>query len=538
MTVPTLKDGVHLFISFAENNRGDIRLKVLDQHQNEILDELNTKSSVNVPVKNSEYCTLIWDNSVAWMTAASISYHINVVSDKKAREAELGRAEGKLLAATRLGELDVIAECAAADVSLEAVDANGLTPLLLAIMSRQEPAMSLLVRAGASTGARDRHGNSALHLAALNGATSSTTRLIKVDPNLRDTLNSDGSSPLHLAAFGGHIHVVEALLQVLADATCADVRGSTPLHLAASAGHIDVVRKLLDAGASPLVPDIQEETPMCLAAFAGHTECLRVMLQQVGDDEGDDSRGPDRSVFIGRALCRALAEGHDDCSLLLLDRGALSTVSVSQALCDMPHIKLHQLLLKVCAVGLCKAASRILSIQSEGKPTALLADGGSEALLIVAKRNHSEVLGLLLRNGAVDKPPVGPEDAAGPALLAAIAAQHSSAVLELIGNRVESSAAGEALTAAAAHGDTGLCTVLLSHGVKSSGRDGTPAIHAAASAGHTLTALTLLRHRCSPLVRDGDGSTALQRAIAEGEESTALALLRALEPEEQLELCR
>ena len=60
-----------------------------------------------------------------------------------------------------------------------------------------------------------------------------------------------GLSPLHLAAQGGHIDVLEALLATGADVNAIDLRGYTPLHLAVSFGP----RELLD----PL-PDIKEAT--------------------------------------------------------------------------------------------------------------------------------------------------------------------------------------------------------------------------------------------------------------------------------------
>jgi len=61
-----------------------------------------------------------------------------------------------------------------------------------------------------------------------------------------------GLTPLHVAAFAGHVSVVESLvahgaqLDSVADPMTSQL---TPLHLAAAAGRSDVIRSLVVAGA-------------------------------------------------------------------------------------------------------------------------------------------------------------------------------------------------------------------------------------------------------------------------------------------------
>ncbi len=547
IVVPTHAAGAHLHLAYAENAQGDIRVEIADQHGHTLYDELNTKGEVALAVHNSEFCTLKWDNSAAWMSAASVSYTVKVLSEKRAREAEAGRAQGRLLAAAALGELDVIAELAAASTSLEATDGEGLTPLLLSVLRRQEGALALLINTGASTDARDRHGNSALHLAALSGFSSAVRRLLKADTRLCEALNANGATPLHLASFGGHAPVVEQLLSSRAAVSAVDARGSTALHYAASAGHDHVARLLLEAGASPLALDAHDESPLCRAASASHLRALESILEACGSVSDDDGQpasvAPDAGLIrsvVARALGIALAAGDDAISLALLESRVLAAEDATSRLQTTADAVLGRLCVRACGSGSAVAAVRLLSVASaDGSRGALSADGGAEALLAAARNDHAEIVALLVRSGAADKGPTTSEGGAGPALLAAVAAHHSAVVLELLADRADSEAARECLTAAAAVGDTGLSTMLLAAGVSGDApSNGIPAIHAAAAAGHTLTAMALLRHRCSPLLRDGDGRTALQRAISEGEESTALALLRGMEPQEQLELCR
>lgn len=78
------------------------------------------------------------------------------------------------------------------------------------------------------------------------------------DPNQRDP---DGRTALHLAAGGGGIEALEALLEAGADPGAADVEGRTPMHFAAEAGAFVAMEILARAGASREAPDGRGRTP-------------------------------------------------------------------------------------------------------------------------------------------------------------------------------------------------------------------------------------------------------------------------------------
>lgn len=89
-----------------------------------------------------------------------------------------------------------------------------------------------------------------IHDAAGEGDLVKVRALISENPDLVSAVNERGSTPLHSAAFGGHLEVVEFLLEKGAEIEAANGGGFTPLHLATFAGHREVVELLLDQGAN------------------------------------------------------------------------------------------------------------------------------------------------------------------------------------------------------------------------------------------------------------------------------------------------
>jgi ankyrin repeat protein len=53
--------------------------------------------------------------------------------------------------------------------------------------------------------------------------------------------DGDGDTPLHTAAYNGHVEAMQALVELGADVHAADADGRTPLHAAAAGGHVEVV---------------------------------------------------------------------------------------------------------------------------------------------------------------------------------------------------------------------------------------------------------------------------------------------------------
>ncbi|OQR85191.1 protein kinase [Achlya hypogyna] len=92
---------------------------------------------------------------------------------------------------------------------------------------------------------------------------------------------SDGSTPLALAAWYGHEEAVELLLDADADVCCVDHVGFTALHNAASQGHESIVRRLQAAGSSVAQRNKMGRTPCDVAATNGHIAIVRSFDRQI-----------------------------------------------------------------------------------------------------------------------------------------------------------------------------------------------------------------------------------------------------------------
>ncbi|GAQ89576.1 hypothetical protein KFL_005380020 [Klebsormidium nitens] len=138
-------------------------------------------------------------------------------------------------------------------VEIEARDSDGNTALILCAQRGHLGAFEVLLRAGASLGALNAHGDTALTSAERNGSLAEAADVIL--EALRDgavavTSSSPGFFPLHFASTWQDERAMAAVLKASpAHVDELDNEGLTPVMICAQQGFVEGVRLLLEAGA-------------------------------------------------------------------------------------------------------------------------------------------------------------------------------------------------------------------------------------------------------------------------------------------------
>jgi ankyrin repeat protein len=115
--------------------------------------------------------------------------------------------------------------------------------------------------------------------AAGEGDTAAVRALLDQGMDANASFPVIGTHPLILAAAGGHVETVCALLDRGAKVTTTDLTGWTALHAAAYRGHAEVVRVLVERGAVMERTTWAMPEPLVWAEKQGHTEVVSVLKE-------------------------------------------------------------------------------------------------------------------------------------------------------------------------------------------------------------------------------------------------------------------
>ncbi len=153
--------------------------------------------------------------------------------------------------------------------------------------------------------------------ASVAGQTQSVLAKLNENPDLLETRNGDGWTPLHLAAFFGSPELINALLDQGAevDARSGNAMTNTPLHAAVAGGKAENVEALAKRGADLNAQQNGGWTALHGAAQSGNREMVEVLIANGADVKA-------RAGNNQSPLDLALQNGHETIAVLLEQLGA------------------------------------------------------------------------------------------------------------------------------------------------------------------------------------------------------------------------
>lgn len=230
------------------------------------------------------------------------------------------------------GDLDCVAKlvAAGADTYVRRRPVGDRSPLVAACRGGNGAVVTALLESGVV--AADGEGwDEQVGLSAGGSAYGTEANSVFVGGGAAAAANTNAvwSTPLHLAASGGHVAAVRALVRAGADKDLPDEEGCSALHLAVFRGSTasaaerekfeQIVRMLAAAGATVDTSDNEGETPLHTASGHGNLAMVRSIL--VSRPDVVNESGDDVHLHIS-PLHRAALGGHCEVMRELLEHGS------------------------------------------------------------------------------------------------------------------------------------------------------------------------------------------------------------------------
>jgi ankyrin repeat protein len=230
--------------------------------------------------------------------------------------------DASLLKASSEGDVDTVKRVLATGAKLECRDYKvGNTPLIWAAFNGHVHVMKVLVDKGAHIEAISSDGHKTpLLIASYRGNQEAVMFLLRQGARI-DHYNNRGDTSISLASYMNHIQVIDSLLFRRADITITtkDMK-YTPLHIAAYKGHLVIVKKLIEDGvaASTIInaKDRDGNTPFLLAASHGKDDTVSFFLEYESVYKVDIYAS---DILGNTAVMLSVNNGHMSTTSLLLD---------------------------------------------------------------------------------------------------------------------------------------------------------------------------------------------------------------------------
>lgn len=181
---------------------------------------------------------------------------------------------------------------------LKTRDANGASPLLLAIYYQKHDIAAMIA---------DAAGSLDLFEAAALGRVDRIKELLRADAGSASAYSPDGFPAVGLAAFFGHLDALETLIAAGADihAAAKNALKVQAIHAAVASKNLDIVRAILEAGADPNAAQQLGFRPMHEAGSSGSRELAELLMKYGADPTLKSDDGKDAIAF-------ARDKGHAD----------------------------------------------------------------------------------------------------------------------------------------------------------------------------------------------------------------------------------
>ncbi len=269
-------------------------------------------------------------NRAGW-TAAMVAHDPACSVDGLAAlfpEAELPdapHADTRLHRAATAGAIDQVRALLDEGLSIDGPNAYATTPLFSACSKKHWDVAELLLERGADASLANHFANSALTFAAQAGEIRWVRKLLDAGAPANETTPHGEDAPrslaLVLAAAGGHLEVVQALVEAGASFASRDTFEQTAVFLAASKGHPEVLRFLLDGGADANVGGRETTSPLHIAVGAQRVACVALLCERGADLEALETLGRTPLHRIADAYNNTKTE-YGEVARILLEAGA------------------------------------------------------------------------------------------------------------------------------------------------------------------------------------------------------------------------
>jgi len=436
----TDKDGLTALLNAAENGTVPV-IKLLAEHVNDpkYLDTISntgynalTIASAHGHADAIEYLieagadvSAVDENGVTSLMYAAASDHVEamkVLIEKGKADVDFRHSHGgtALLEASTGGASNAVKLLLDKGASYDFTDNDGVTPLM-AVASQgslegQTAILDALKKDPKKTKKLKEHinmfsfsGGSSVMFAAAGGHYNCSKQLIDLGADVNSIARS---TPEYLEK----LKTMYELGQVTEDEQNVD--GVTAIHVAAQGGHLEVVELLIEAGADVTILDDESRSPLMLAVKGNYGEVAAVLVKSGADPNTPyvDSEGESHNLLFD-----AIMVENEEFAKSLIEKGA-----------DLYHKdeKKVTTLLQACHRGLTDIVGMLL--KKHGGKEGYINDASEDGItpLIAASSEGQEDIVKMLVKAKTDINSADKDDTT--ALMAAAARGHLSVVTELL----------------------------------------------------------------------------------------------------------